>query len=67
MSSLAEEYPKEQARVRQILGQYQAIGPEGFFGAAMIEQTLAQADRAATSGYVIDMLKAFEEMKKIKA
>lgn len=66
MSSLGEQYPIEQARVRTILSYYREIGPAGMFGAAMIEQTLREADAAAVSGDVIRMLRAYEAMKEIK-
>ena len=33
MTTLGEELPKEQARVREILGHYKEIGPAGMFGA----------------------------------
>ena len=66
MSSLAEQYPKEQARVREVLGYYKEIGPAGIFGAMMIEQTLRKADEAALSGDIVQMLAVFQEMKEIK-
>ena len=66
MASLGEEFPKEQARVREILGHYRAIGPAGNFGAAMIADTLRKADEAAISGDLVAMLRLYEEMKAIK-
>lgn len=66
MDNLAEQYPKEQARVREVLGMYREIGPAGMFGAAMIEQTLREADAAAASGDVIAMLRSFQAMKEVK-
>ena len=65
MSSLGEEYPKEQARVREVLGIYKEIGPVGAFGAHHIEQTLKAADEAALSGDLTRMIVAFEDMKSI--
>lgn len=65
MSSLGVDFPKEQARVREILGHYKEIGPAGMFGAAMIEATLQRADQAATSGDVVAMIRAFKEMQEI--
>lgn len=63
MSSLGEQYPVEQARVRKLLGSYREIGPAGTFGASMLEQVLQRADQAAMSGNVIAMLRSYEEMK----
>ena len=65
MDSLGTEYPKEQARVREILGHYKEVGAPGVFGAAMIEQTLLRADKAAVEGDVIAMIRSFKEMKEI--
>ena len=66
MSSLADEYPKEQARLRDLLEDYSAIGPVGFFGHTMISQVLARADRAIASGDVVAMVVSFQEMKECK-
>lgn len=45
MSSLGDDFPKEQARCRELLDEYRAIGPLGMFGATMIEQTLRDNGR----------------------
>ena len=66
MSSLGEELPKEQVRVRELLGEYKAIGNAGLFGVAMIEQRLCQADNAVISGDIVKMIEAFNELKKIE-
>lgn len=65
--SLADALPKEQARVRKILGYYREIGPAGAFGAFMIEQSLRQADIAAASGDVVAMVWAYEDLKGYEA
>lgn len=43
METIGEALPKEQARCRELLSQYRAIGPAGHFGAIMIEQALKRA------------------------
>ena len=63
--SLAEALPQEMARVRAVLGHYREIGTAGNFGAAMIEHDLRMADRAAVSGDVVAMLRAYETLKGI--
>jgi len=63
MSSLVEEFPKQQERVRELLVGYLEIGPNGSFGAHMIGQVLTRAERAAASQDVVSMLSSFEEMK----
>jgi hypothetical protein len=63
--SLAEALPREQARVREILGHYKEIGPAGVFGAAFIEADLREADQAVMSGDVVRMIRAYEKLKEI--
>lgn len=63
VSSLGEEYPKEQARCRELIQIYRDLGPVGTFGLIQIEATLREADEAAISGDVVRMLAAFERMK----
>ena len=65
--SLAEALPLEQARVREILAIYKELGPVGAFGAHMIEQDLAAADRASAAGDTVAMLRAYQTLKKIQA
>ncbi|HKJ62262.1 MAG TPA: hypothetical protein VKA94_09765 [Hyphomicrobiales bacterium] len=62
MSNLAEELPKEQRRVRELLEIYNAI-PSGQFGALMIRQALSRAEQAAASGDAVEMLRSYEELK----
>ena len=66
MASVGEEFPKEQARARELLKQYREIGPVGTFGALMIEQALQRADQAAMSGDVLAILGSYEELKGLK-
>jgi len=63
MSSLGEELPKEQARCRELLGQYREIGPPGLFAATMIEQALRRADQAAIAGDVVAMISSYKELQ----
>lgn len=63
-TSVGEAFPKEQARVRELIGEYRRIGPAGTFGAMMLEQTLRNADAAMASGDVIAILRSYEEMKQ---
>jgi hypothetical protein len=64
MSTLGDEYPKMQARVRALIEVYKEIGPAGTFGRIMIEQVLERADRAAISGDVVAMIRSFKEMEE---
>jgi hypothetical protein len=62
-TSVGEQFPLEQARVRELLTAYKQIGPAGAFGALMIEQALRRADQAAISGDVVAILRSYEELK----
>lgn len=64
--SVGEDFPREQARVRSLLGEYKTLGPVGMFGATMIEQVLQRADQAAMSGDVVAVLRSYEELKGCK-
>lgn len=65
--TLGDAFPKEQARVREILGYYKEVGAAGTFGALMIEDVLRRADRAAVSGDVVQMARVYQEMLEIEA
>ena len=62
METLAEALPKEQQRVRELLPIYDEI-PAGIFAATMMRQSLTRADQAASSGDVVAMLAAYEDLK----
>ena len=63
MSSVGEMFPIEQARVRELLGEYKKIGPAGIFGAMVIEGVLHRADLAAISADPVAILRSYEELK----
>lgn len=67
MKTLGEAFPEEQARVRKVLGHYKEIGPAGAFGAAMIEDVLRRADKAAIEQDLPAMSAVFKEMQAIEA
>jgi len=62
--SLAQALPREQARCRELLVEYKAMGAPGFIGASMIEIALQQADQAVAGGDVIAMIQAYEKLKE---
>jgi len=62
--SLGDAYPKEQARLRELLTEYEAIGPVGAFGLAVIKDVLRRADEAAISGDLVVMIRLYHEMKE---
>lgn len=66
IESVGTAFPKEQARVREVLASYREIGPAGFIGASLIEQALRRADRAQASGDIVAILRSYEELKIIE-
>jgi len=65
--SLAEAFPKAQKRVRKLIKQYKEIGPPGRFAIMMMERSLDDAEKAAASGNVIDMIRAYNDLRGYKS
>lgn len=66
METLGEALPKEQARCRELLGQYREIGPAGAFCAALIEKELREADRAVIENDLGAMIQVYQRLKGFK-
>ena len=64
--SVGEDYPKEQARCREVLSQYKELGPPGVLGGMMIEATLREADAAMASGDIVRILQAYKAMQGVE-
>lgn len=62
-ASLGVEFPREQARLRIVLGHYKDLGVVGMFGATMIEDCLRRADQAWNDQDVVAMLRLYKEMQ----
>lgn len=61
--SVGDDFPRQQARCRELLQAYKDIGPAGTFGAVLIEAALKRADTAAISGDVLAILRSYGELK----
>lgn len=61
--TVGEDFPNELARVRELLSMYEKIGPNGMFGAVMIKQVLARAEKAQSSGDVVAIVRSYSELK----
>lgn len=66
INSLADAYPKEQARLRSLIEIYREIGPAGQFGRVMIDDVLRRADKASAEQDTVAMLRMYQEMKECK-
>jgi len=60
--SLAEAYPKEQERCRELLEGYKQINTGGF-GVLVIGDILERAEIAAANQDTAEMIKVFQEMR----
>ena len=67
METLGDALPREQARVRELLGIYKSIGPAGMFAATLMEESLRRADKAVMSGDPVEIIKAYEDLKAFEA
>jgi hypothetical protein len=54
---------KEMNRCRELLKEYEAIGPVGAFGKMMITQDILFAEQAIKENDVVKMLQAYESLK----
>lgn len=65
METLADAYPKEQQRCRELVGEYQALpGGVGAFGAAIISDVLKRAEKAAAEQDTVAMVGLLIEMRE---
>jgi hypothetical protein len=64
--TLGEAFPREQARLRTLLGYGQEMGAAAAVYCAVVEDVLRRADRAASEGDTGAMLRIFKEMQEIK-
>ena len=64
MSSIGSEFPMEQERVRELIDEYRKLpGGVGMIGAYLMDDILKRAAEAQSSGDVIQILRAFQELK----
>ncbi|MCW5667208.1 MAG: hypothetical protein KIT35_25505 [Piscinibacter sp.] len=62
-TQLLHALPAEQARCRELVRKYVAIGSAGAFASALIEASLRRADRAVIDGDEQDIRRALEELQ----
>lgn len=62
-TQLLHRLPAEQARCRELVRKYVAIGSTGAFASALIEASLRRADRAVIDGDESDIRRALEELQ----
>jgi len=64
VNTLGDQLPKELERVRKLKAVYESLpGGAGMPAAWMMEQSLQNADRAMVSGDLVEMIRAYEDLK----
>ena len=66
MTTLGDDYPRQQERVRRCRDQAKALGPAGIFYVAVCDDLLRRADKAAVEQDLPAMLRVYAEMKELK-
>ena len=66
IKTVGDDFPNQLARAREYLEIYKSLGPARAFGAAMIEQTIREADQAAISGDVVAIVRSYQALKAIE-
>ena len=66
MGNLIEGIHKEMERARELLEQYESIGPAGMFGATFIKDAIRRAEKAIEGGEAVDMVKIYSELQGLK-
>lgn len=64
--TLAEALPLEIANARELLKQYEEIGPAGQFGAFFIKQAIKRAEEATQNRDTVAMLRALNELEDLR-
>ena len=65
-TSVGEDFPVQQARVRKIQKAAREIGPGEAFLVALTEGALRRAEKAAMSGDLVEILKSYQELREFK-
>lgn len=64
MANLIDGLLKEINRVRELIKEYESLPDNaGFFGASMMKNSIANAEKAIASGDVVAELKAYQDLK----
>ena len=66
MSSVGEDFPRQQEHVRKLWGQYVEMGPKGKAAAAALEELLEKAAAAQSSGDLVEILRSYGELVEVR-
>lgn len=65
MSSVGEDFPRQEERVRKLWGAYVKMGAKGSAAAGALDEVLCNAARAQSSGDLVQILKAYGELTEV--
>lgn len=65
MTSVGEDFPRQEERVRKLWGAYVKMGSKGEAAAGALEEALRKAAKAQSSGDVVQILAAYGELTEI--
>ena len=61
--NILEALMEELNRNKELLTEYEAIGPAGQFGAMMLRQSIKRAEQAITESDTVAMIRCYEDLK----
>ena len=64
--NLIEGLQREANRRRELLPQYEAIGPAGTFGATLLKLDILRAEKSIAGGDVVEMVATYKELSEAK-
>lgn len=65
-TTLGDDFPVQQARIRKLRDYGKEIGPAGAFYVAVCDDLLRRADKAAIEGDIVAMVSLYQEMREMK-
>ncbi len=65
MTSVGEDFPRQEERVRKLWGAYVEMGIKGEAAAGALDEVLRKAARAQSSGDVVQILTAYGELTEV--
>lgn len=65
MTSVGEDFPRQQERVRKLWGGYVEMGTKGEAAAGALEEVLDKAAKAQSSGDIVQILTAYQELTEV--
>ena len=65
-NSIGDALPAEIERCQEVLAVYATIGPAGAYTAIAIRKSLVKASKAVLGGDVVEMMRAYQDLKGYK-